>query len=277
MRSLKNARLLITGASSGIGRALAVRCAEQGAHVFLNGRQRESLESTASACRKFGGIVAFDTGDVSSRSVCARLVELTVSHLGGLDVLICNAGVSMWSRLEDVEDTEVFDYLMQVNYLSVVYLCREALPHLRRNQGMIVGVSSLAAKTGVPTRSGYCASKAAATAFLEALRIEVAPAVKVLVVFPGMVATAFRARSLGPDGSPIGNSPRDESRATMSVDRCVDLILKGIQRERREVVMTFQARVGAWLRLIAPGVVDAMAKKSVKEARGDLSRDAPDH
>lgn len=277
MRSLHDSRILITGASSGIGRALAVRLAEEGGRLFLTARRPDALDDTAHACRKFTHEIGTATGDVASQSACSRLIETAVSHLGGLDILVCNAGVSMWSRVEDIADADVFEYLMRVNYLGAVYLCREALPHLRESRGMIVGVSSLAARTGVPFRSGYSASKAALTGFLEALRIELEPAVKVLIVFPGLVATGFRAQSLGPDGSPLGRSPRNENKSTMSIERCVELIVGGIRHERREVVMTLQARIGLWLKIVAPRLVDAMAKRAVMGVPRDLSGDTPDH
>jgi len=186
------------------------------------------------------------------------------SSLGGLDVLVLNAGVSMWSKLEDVEDLDLFEHLIRINYLSAVRLSHAALPFLRQNRGMIVGLSSLAGRAGIPLRSGYSASKFALTGFLEALRIELRPDVHVLTVFPGMVATEGRSHGLGPDGKPMGRSPRDETRGSMPVERCVDLILEGMHRERREVVMTFQGKLGRWAQLIAPSLVDRIAERWVR-------------
>jgi short-subunit dehydrogenase len=149
-----------------------------------------------------------------------------------------------------------------------VYCTYYALPYLKKSRGLIVAVSSLTGKTGVPTRSGYAASKHAMQGFFDTLRIELMDTgVDVLVVSPGFVATDIRARAFGSDGLPKGESPREEARGTMTVDECVRQIVRSMEKRQRELVMTTQGKLGLWLKLIAPGLVDRIAARAVQEKR----------
>jgi short-subunit dehydrogenase len=153
---------------------------------------------------------------------------------------------------------------MRVNYLGAVYCTHHALPHLKKTGGLLVAVSSLTGKTGVPTRTGYAASKHAMQGFFDSLRIELyGSGVDVLVVSPGFVATDVRAHAFGPDGKALGESPRHE-RNNMPLDECVRQIVAAMSERRRELVMTRQARVGLILKLFAPGLVDKIAAGAVK-------------
>jgi short-subunit dehydrogenase len=137
---------------------------------------------------------------------------------------------------------------------------------LVKSRGLVVAISSLTGKVGVPTRSGYAASKHAMQGFFDSLRIELDDTgVDVSVISPGFVDTEIRARGFGPDGKPRGESPRDESKDNMSVEDCVARIVKAIERREREVVMTAKGKVGQWVRLVAPGLVDKLAKNAVRE------------
>jgi NAD(P)-dependent dehydrogenase (short-subunit alcohol dehydrogenase family) len=194
------------------------------------------------------------------------MVERTVERFGGLDVLVCNAGISMWARFEDITDLSLFDRIMRVNYLGTVYSTYFALPHLKRSRGLVVGVSSLTGKTGVPTRTAYAASKHAMQGFLDSLRIELrGSGVDVCVISPGFVKTGIRERVLGADGKATGASPRDESKDTMSLAECTDLCVRAIDRRTREVVMTPKARFGLFLKVIAPGLVDDIAARAIRQ------------
>jgi NAD(P)-dependent dehydrogenase (short-subunit alcohol dehydrogenase family) len=262
--------VIITGASTGIGRALAVALAARGARVALAARDAAALEETAALCRAASAeaqaiVVPTDVADPES---CRRLVESTVAAFGGIDVLVNNAGISMWARFEDVTDLSIFERMIRVNYLGALYCTHYALPHLRARRGLLVAVSSLTGKTGVPTRSGYAASKHAMQGFFDSLRVELrGSGVDVLVVSPGFVATDIRARAFGPDGKPLAASPREESQGTMPLEECVAQIVRAMERRDRELVMTAQARVGMWLKLIAPGLVDRIAARAVREKR----------
>jgi short-subunit dehydrogenase len=154
-----------------------------------------------------------------------------------------------------------------VNYLGSVYCTYYALPYLKQTQGRIVGVASLAGKTGVPTRTGYAASKHAMAGFFDSLRIEVAPyKVSVTMIFPGFVATAIREQAFGKDGQSVGRSTVQE-RDVMTVETCARLILLAAVQRRRELVMTWRGKLGIWLKLIAPGLVDNMARRAISVGR----------
>jgi len=260
--------VVVTGASSGIGRELAVALARRGADLALGARSVGALEETAAACREAGARAVAVRTDVTRAADCDALVAAAVGAFGGVDVLVNNAGISMWGRFEELTDLSIVEEIMRVNYLGAVYCTHAALPHLKERLGLIVAVSSLTGKTGVPTRSAYAASKHAMQGFFDSLRIELARSgVDVLVVSPGFVATPIRARAVGPDGTPHGESPRDETKGTMPVEECVRLMVRAMERRDRELVMPARARLALWLKLIAPGLVDRIAAASVRERR----------
>ncbi|HEX8701571.1 MAG TPA: SDR family oxidoreductase [Myxococcaceae bacterium] len=266
MSSMQGKTVVITGASAGIGEELAVALASRGASLVLAARSEEALVQVQKRCEQAGGRAITVATDVTEPEACRRMVERAVEAFGGIDVLVNNAGISQWARFEDVKDLSVFERLMRVNYLGAVYCTHHALLHLKARKGLLVAISSLTGKTGVPTRAGYAASKHAMQGFFDSLRIELlGTGVDVLVVSPGFVATDIRARALGPDGKPLQASKRDENKDTMSVDECVALIVQGIERRKREVVMTTKAKVGMFLKLVAPRLVDRIALNAVRE------------
>jgi short-subunit dehydrogenase len=258
--------VIVTGASAGIGRELALQLAARGAHLALAARDAARLEEVAALCRARGVRAAAVPTDVGDQAQCRALVERTVAELGRVDTLVNNAGISMWARFEEVTDLSGFEAMMRVNYLGSVYCTHHALPHLKKSRGRIVGVSSLTGKTGVPTRSGYAASKHAMTGFFDSLRIELSDSgVTVTMVYPGFVATEIRERALGPDGRPLGagNSPVREQEV-MSAEECARQILEAAAARRRELIMTTRGKVGWMLKLVAPTLVDRIAKKAIE-------------
>jgi NAD(P)-dependent dehydrogenase (short-subunit alcohol dehydrogenase family) len=258
--------IIVTGASAGIGRRLAERLSEEGARVALAARSADALEEVAAECRRLGGEALAVPTDVTDPDACGALVQKTVDAFGGVDVLVNNAGISMWARFDQITDLGLFERIMRINYLGSVYCTHHALPHLKRSKGLLVAVSSLTGKTGVPTRTAYAASKHAMQGFFDSLRVELRhTGVDVLVVSPGFVATDIRQRALGPDGEPLGESPHDEAHGNMSLDECVDITLNAMRKRRRDVVMTAKGKVGAWMKLVAPGLVDGLAAKATRD------------
>jgi len=259
--------VLVTGASTGIGREMAIGLAKAGAKLVLAARGEDALSEVAAECRGFGGLVLPVPTDVGDEAACRRLVGEGVAEFGRLDTLITNAGITMWARFDEMQDLTPFREIIRVNYFGSVYCTRYALPHLVRSRGRIVAVSSLTGKTGVPSRSGYAASKHAVTGFFESLRIELhGSGVTVTIVFPGYVATDVRRKAAGPDGQPIGDSPVEEHRA-MSAERCATLILEAAAARKRQVIMSARGKVGMWLKLVAPGVVDWLAERAIRRGR----------
>jgi NAD(P)-dependent dehydrogenase (short-subunit alcohol dehydrogenase family) len=260
--------VVITGASSGIGRALAVALAERGTRLVLGARGADELAATVSSCEAAGARAIGVPTDVADEAACSRLIDAAVAAFGGVDVLVNNAGISMWARFDELEDMATVERVMRVNYLGSVYCTHHALPHLEASRGLLVAISSLTGKFGTPTRSAYAASKHAVQGFFDSLRVElVGTGVDVLVVSPGFVATDIRAHAVGPDGRPRGVSPRDEARGTMPLDVCVRQIVKAMERRDRELVMTAKGRIGLWLRLLAPSLVDRMAARALRERK----------
>ncbi len=264
---MKDNVVAITGASKGIGAELARQLAAKGARLVLAARSEKELEGVAEECRKLGASVVAIRADVAIERDCHALVAGAVTAFGRLDTLVNNAGATMWARFEDIQDLSILERIMQVNYMGAVYCTHHALPHLRASKGRIVGISSLAGKVGVPTRTGYSAAKHAMTGFFDSLRIELDDSgVTVTMIYPGFVATGIRENATGPDGKPILVSPVKEGEV-MSVEECARQIVKAMENRDREVVMTARGKMGQWLKLVAPSVVDRIAKRAVEKGR----------
>jgi NAD(P)-dependent dehydrogenase (short-subunit alcohol dehydrogenase family) len=263
----KDKVIIITGASSGIGRELAHQLAAQGAWLSLAARNVERLEAAKAECLARGGKATVIRTDVTIQEQCAALVKGTVDEYGRLDALVNNAGITMWARFDEVSDLGIFEQIMRVNYLGSVYCTHYALRYLKQTHGQIVGISSLTGKAGVPTRSGYAASKHAMAGFFDSLRIETAPdGVSICMIYPGFVASEVRARAFGPDGKPLVSSPVKEGQV-MTVETCARLIVEAMQDRRRELVMTLRGKLGQWLKLIAPSLVDRIASQAIAAGR----------
>jgi short-subunit dehydrogenase len=257
--------VVLTGASRGIGRELALQLAGQGAHLALSARDAAALDELAEICRARGGQAVAIPADVGEEAQCANLIRRTVETYGRIDTLINNAGISMWALFDQVTDLSIFEKLMRINYLGSVWCTWHALPYLKKSRGRIVAVASLTGKTGVPTRSGYAASKHAMVGFFDTLRIELAGSgVTVTVTCPDFVATEIRERAFGPDGSPLGVSPVKESKV-MTAETCARLILKSAARREREHIPSARGKLGLWLKLLAPSVIDRIARKAIEE------------
>ena len=171
MKNFTNKTVIVTGASSGIGEALAREFAARGARVVLGARSIQKLQLIAGEIRDRGGEAVYCAVDVTQPEECRELIDTAVREFGGVDVLVCNAGLSMRALFDDV-DLDVLHRLMDVNFWGTVNCCKYALPYLQASKGSVVGVSSVAGLHGLPGRTGYSASKYAMTGFLETLRIE---------------------------------------------------------------------------------------------------------
>lgn len=261
---------IITGASEGIGAELARQLATRygaGLCLVLAARKRDALEAVAEICRAKGCQVLVVPTDVSIEAQCRQLVQATADAFGRIDTLVNNAGISAQALLQEVkaEDLHWYEDLMRVNLWGSVWCTHAALPYLKETQGRIVAVSSLAGLIGVPGRTAYSASKFAMTGFFEALRAELKPAgVSVTTAYPGVVLTDIRAHGLNAKGQIAGSSGLREDNA-MTVSECAYLIASGIQKRQREVVMTPQGKLGRFLKLLLPGVVERMALAALKD------------
>jgi NAD(P)-dependent dehydrogenase (short-subunit alcohol dehydrogenase family) len=249
--------VVVTGASSGIGRALAYEFSSVGANVVLGARRSDELNAVASDIVSRGGRAVGVPTDVTRSEDCRALIEKAVEVFGGVDVLICNAGISMRALFDDV-DLEVLHRLMDVNFWGTVYCVKYALPYIQQSKGSIVGVSSVAGIHGLPARAGYSASKYAMTGFLDTLRVEnLRRGVHVMVACPGFTASNVRFAALTADGSPQGATPRNEARM-MTAEEVARRIRRGVERRCRLLLMESEGRLTHLLKKFVPGVVDRL-------------------
>jgi short-subunit dehydrogenase len=254
---MKDKTVIITGASSGIGRACAEVFSGLGARVVIAARNEDKLKEIAQNLRDKNREVLPVKADVSIENDCRNLVDQSIKRFGKVDVLINNAGISMRGLFKDTS-LEVIRKLMEVNFWGTVYCTRHALPHLLKAKGSVVGVSSIAGFQGLPGRTGYSSSKFAMHGFLETLRVEhLMDGLHVMIAAPGFTATNVRKVALGPDGKTQGESPRDEG-SMMSPEKVAKIMARGIAKKKRVIVMTGQGKLTVLLRKLAPRWLDKL-------------------
>lgn len=255
-QAVQNKVVVITGASSGIGRALAKEFASKGARLSLGARRIELLEQLQSEFQETE--ILIHQTDVSNENDCRILIEETIKQFGQIDVLINNAGISMRALFEEV-DLKVIRQLMDVNFFGTVYCTKYALPYLLKTRGSLVGVISIAGYVGLPGRTGYSASKFAIRGFLDTVRIEnLKKGLHVLVAAPGFTASEVRKVALTTDGSQQGETPRDESKM-MSSEECARHIVRAVQKRKRELILTFtEGKLTVWLGKLFPSLLDKL-------------------
>jgi short-subunit dehydrogenase len=261
---------IITGGSDGIGAEIARQLAaarQSDIALVLAARNGEKLEAVAAECRAHGAEVLCVPTDVSEEAQCRALVGQAVARFGRIDTLVNNAGMSAQALFDEVkaEDLHWYETLMKINLWGAVWCTHAALPHLKESRGRIVAVSSLSGLLGVPGRTAYSATKFAMSGFFEALRAEVKlRGISVTTAYPGVVTTQIRHRGYNAKGLPLGMSGLKEDDA-MSVEECARLIIDGMQRRQREVVMTAKGKLGRFMKLLAPGMVENMALRVLKD------------
>lgn len=254
--------VIVTGASSGIGRALAIQLAGQGAKVALAARRVERLEQVAEECHALGGVPLVIPTDVSDESQCKILVEKTIAEFGSLDMLINNAGLAVSASFDKFPDLRLFKHTMEVNFYGAVYCTYYALPHLIQTKGRIVAMSSMGGKAAIPFNTPYISSKYAMHGFYDGLRMELAyRGVSITVVCPWWVVSEFHEAQMNKNGVPRG--PRGRSIYTdkmMTSDRCAAITLRAAEKRHREVLMGPGA-LAVWLKVLAPGLLDWLSVK----------------
>lgn len=270
--------VIVTGASAGIGRSIALQLAGQGASVALAARRAGRLEDVAAECRQRGGQALVVPTDVSDEAQCQALVDSTVRAFGRLDMLINNAGLAASALLEDFPNLCLFKQVLAVNFYGTVYCTYYALPHLKQSRGRLVAVSSIGGKAPVPYNTPYIASKYAMHGFCEALRMELAQqGISVSVICPWWVVTEFHEAQLDKNGVPRGQRGRAlYSRRMMTADRCATIVLEAARKRRREVLLG-PGPLAVWLKLIAPGLLDWLTIKvflepAARRARSNLGQ-----
>lgn len=254
--NFKDKTIIITGASSGIGKALAKELAKRGANLVLGARQYVTLCEITSALEKQYSIKALAVqADVSKEEDCAQLIKQALLTFGKIDVLINNAGLSMRALFNDL-DLSVLKNLMDVNFWGTVYCTKYALPEILKSKGSIVGVSSIAGYRGLPGRTGYSSSKFAMNGFMEALRTELLKTgVHVMVACPGFTTSNIRVAALAKDGTSHGETSMEEGKM-MSAEEVAVRISDGIANRKRTLIMTGQGKLAVWMNKLFPAFTD---------------------
>jgi short-subunit dehydrogenase len=253
---MKGKVVVITGASSGIGRALAKEFFSRGALLSLGARRMDQLETLKKELKN-SDILCTRT-DVAVEDDCKILIDSTIKKFGRIDILINNAGISMRALFKDME-LEVMHRLMNVNFFGTVYCTKYALPYLLETKGSLVGVISIAGYVGLPGRTAYSASKFAIRGFLDTIRIEhLHSGLHVLVAAPGFTASEVRKVALTADGTPQGETPRNEG-AMMSAETCAFKIAEAVRKRRRSLILTFtEGKLTVFLGKFFPSLLDKL-------------------
>lgn len=251
----KNKVVVITGASSGIGKACAFEFAEQGAKVILAARREKELKKVEDEIKKHGNDAISIKTDVKDIEDCKNLIDITVEKYGKIDVLINNAGISMRANFEDL-DISVIKELMDTNFYGAVYCTKFGLPYLIKQKGTVIGISSISGLTPLPGRTGYAASKHAMDGFLNTLRLEnIKNGLHVLIVHPGFTNSNIRKLALNKNGIPQKETPRDEAKM-MSSEKVAQIIARATIKREKDLILTGEGKFVVWLHKNFPGITD---------------------
>lgn len=254
---MKDKVVIITGGSSGIGKALAEVFGHHGSRILITGRNTADLDVAVNDLRQQGIDVRGYSADVSREEDNRQMADEALRHFGRIDVLINNAGITMRALFEEV-DMDVIRKVMDINFYGALYATKFCLPEILKNKGSVIGISSIAGYRGLPARTGYSASKFALNGFLEVLRTEMLKRdVHVMTACPGFTTSNIRKRSLTKDGASQGDSPRDEARM-MSAEECARHIYAATVRRKKILILTAQGKFTVFLNKWFPGLTDRL-------------------
>lgn len=255
---------IITGASSGIGKACAIELARKGYNIAIAARNLEKLNETKAECENLGVKAIAVKCDVSIESDCKKLIDETVSAFNRIDILVNNAGISMRAVFADL-DLDILKKSMDINFWGMVYCTKYAINHLIETNGSVVGVSSIAGFRGLPARTGYSASKFAMNGFLEALRTEnMNTGLHVLTLCPGYTESNIRNTALTADGSQQGESPLNEGKLMTAQEVALHMI-KAIKKRKKVLILTPMGKATVLLNKLFNSFMDKMTYNFVKK------------
>ena len=264
-RNLNGLRVLVTGASQGIGRGLGVIAAKRGCRVLAAARSQPLLDELAAEVRAAGGTIETVACDITKPADRQAMVDAAMRHFGGLDVLINNAGIGATGHFMD-SDPETLRSIFETNFFGLTETTRAFLPLLRAGTTpAIVNISSVVGKRALPARSLYSASKFAVAGFSEAIRAELAKdAIDVIVVSPGLTQTNFSKNLL----ENKARMPMDHMRG-MTSEQVAEATLRALEKGTLDVTLTFRGKLLVLVNRFAPWVVDFFARKKVRELFAD--------
>jgi dehydrogenase/reductase SDR family protein 7B len=254
---MKDKVVIITGGSSGIGKALAEKFGKEGSKLVISGRDMEKLMLVEKELIAKNIKVVSVVADSASETDNSILINRAYKEYGKIDVLICNAGISMRAMFAYL-DLDVLRKVMDINFWGTVYACKYALPYIVESKGSIIGVSSVAGYRGLPARTGYSSSKFAMHGFLESLRTELLKKnVHILLACPGFTASNIRNTALTADGSSQGSSPLEEGKI-MTAEEVADKIYNATVNRKRDLIMTFKDKLTIFMNKHFGGFMDKM-------------------
>jgi short-subunit dehydrogenase len=259
--------IVITGASSGLGASLAEQLSHHKTNLVLFSRNIDKLKRVAKICESNGSKTLVVQGDIGKPEDCKNLYDKTINSFNTVDHIVLNAGISMWADFGQIIDLSLFQKLIETNYLGAVYLTHYCLPALIRSKGMITAISSIQGKIAVPNHTGYVASKHALTGFLNTLRMEVKDkGVDVMLVMPHWLrGTDLRKNAFDKDGNKIGESQKEHSKESITLEECSRKIIKGMIKRKRELIIPGKLKVLTWLNLFFPSVAEKIVTGKVEE------------
>ena len=257
-----NKIIIVTGASSGIGRAMANFFANHGAKVVLAARNKEKLAATAREITQAGGQCLVVPTDVGRERDCYYLIDKTLEAYGRIDILVNNAGISMRAPFAEVK-LDVIRKVMDTNFWGAVYCTKYALPYLLESKGSLVAISSISGIVPLPGRTGYTASKHALDGFMNNIRIEyLKNDLHVLNVHAGFTQSNIRKRALNKNGQPQRESPRNEARM-MTAAAVASRVGKAIIGKKRDITLTREGRLITWLYKLMPNLADKLIYREI--------------
>jgi len=264
--SLNGQIIAITGASSGLGQHLAEQAASRGMRLALMARNEKKLYDLAN---KIGGNVLVHVGDVTSESDSKKFISAIIKKFGSLDHLITNAGQSMWANFDQIEHTDLFRKLMDVNYMGVVNCIHPAIEVLKINRGQIVVISSIQSKFGVPSHSAYSASKHAVDGLIGSLRLELQNSgINFMTVYPHWIrGTGMRQNALGSNGEKIGDQKRSHSKSSVSAKNCARNILDALPQRRESLYIPRKLKYLPALKLLLPPIFRWLIRSKINSQK----------
>lgn len=267
---MKDKVVIITGGSSGIGKALAEVFGKNGSKVLITGRNKADLELAIADLKQKNISIHSFVADVSVENDNTKMAAEAMRLFGRIDVLINNAGITMRALFSEL-DLSVVRKVMDINFYGVLYATKACLPQIMKNKGSVVGISSIAGFRGLPERTGYSASKFALNGFLEVLRTEMLPqGVHVLTAAPGFTSTNIRKKALTKDGSAQGESPRDEEQM-MTAEQCAQHVYNAVAKRKNFLILTMQGKAAVWVNKLFPRLADKLVYKTMaKEHESSL-------
>ena len=264
---MKNKIVIVTGASSGIGKASALRFAQKGAHLVLAARSVAKLNILSEQLTPFGVEVLIVPTDVSIEADCKNLMDKALEKFGRIDVLVNNAGISMRAAFADIE-LDVLKKVMDVNFWGTVFCTRYAMASILKSKGSIVGVSSIAGYKGLPGRTWYSSSKFAMHGFLESVRIEnLKNGIHVLIACPGFTASNIRNTALDANGSVQGETPRDEQKM-MQPEEVAKAMVAAVEKRKDRLTLTANGKLTVFLNKFFPKMVDKLVFNHMSKEPG---------